>query len=365
VQASLRRHLYVEQDEAQTLEDDEPLVTPQRLANSLATQTIQHLVLAAALGNIDEALAAWPAHFGQTYADARLCSRVPEEAFGEIDEAALLSDLRERINGQGQIETFLREHAGMAFCGPVLLGESLTPLGAKLRFPALRLRPGHELPADARQEIRLAGSTPFAWQARGRFEILIVTNISEIDGRTVCEPMFEPMLLYLALLAGSEPNAEGIISQSWLAGREFVLHVGHRSGIQKWTYPPGDITAAQALHYLVDLTRDFLDPTQFDLLPFEALVRSKSLRLALLEDVAGQMGAETFRLLLEEYLSEQRENPRSPIKIPLLVEMVRARVPADALAKVRRRFPLLDRGPARLRRQPVARKPKPARVPAS
>jgi hypothetical protein len=44
---------------------------------------------------------------------------------------------------------------------------------------------------------------------------------------------------------------------------------------------------------------------------------------------------------------------------------VRARVPIDALAKVRRRFPLLDRGPARLRRQPVVRKPRPAGVPAS
>ncbi len=364
-QAALRRHLHIEEDEEPTLEDDEPLVTSQKVANALARQTIQHLVRAAAKGDIDQALSAWPDRFARVYADARLCSRVPEEAFGEIDQAALLSDLRERINGQGGIEGFLREHAGMTCCGPVLLGESLTPLGAKLRFPALRLRPDHELPADATQEIRIVGSTPFAWEGRKSFEILIVTNIKEIDGRSLSDAMFEPMLLYLALLAGNEPNADGIISQSWLAGREFVLNIAHRGGIQRWTYPAGDITAAEALRYLVDLTRDFLDPTHFDLLPFDALVRSRNLKLALTADAAGLMAAETFRSSLEEYLTEQRENGRSPVKIPLLVEMVRAQVPADALAKVRRRFPLLDRGPARLRRLPVVHKTKPTGVPAS
>ena len=141
-QASLRRHLYVDEDEERSAEDDEPLVTPQRIANALYRQAIQRLVLDAADGKLDAALAAWPERFRQAYADARLCSRVPEEAFGEIDQAALLSDLGERINGQGQIEAFLREHAGMEICGPVLLGESLTPIGPKLRFPALRLRPG-------------------------------------------------------------------------------------------------------------------------------------------------------------------------------------------------------------------------------
>ena len=218
--------------------------------------------------------------------------------------------MRARINGPGQIEAFLRDHAGMTFCGPLLLGESLTPLGAKLHFPALRLRPGHELGADACQETRIVGSTPFAWHARGRFEVLLLTNIKEIDGRSVCETMFEPMLLYLALLAGSDPNSDGVISQSWLAGREFVLNIGHCGGIQTWTYPAGDITATEALRYLVDLTRDFLDPTSFDLLPFEAIVRSRTLKLALMEGVAAQMGAETFRSMLEEYLSDQRENPQ-------------------------------------------------------
>src|SRR4029077_19626821 len=113
------------------------------------------------------------------------------------------------------------------------------------------------------------------------------------------------------------------------------------------------------------LTRDFLDPTQFDLLPFDALTRSRVLRLMLLEENAPQMAAETFRSMLEDYLKDQRENPRSPVQIPTLVDMVHARVPADALAKVRRRFPLLDRGPDRRRRMPAGRPPKLARVATS
>jgi exonuclease V gamma subunit len=363
-QASLRRHLQVDDDEEPVLDEDEPLVTSQRVANSLARQTIQQLVLATAQGNVDDAIRSWPARFAAAYDDARLCSRVPEEAFGEIDQAALRHDLSERIHGTGGIEGFLRDHANMAFCGPVLLGDSLTPIGARLRFPALRLRPDQELPAGAR-EVRLSGSVPFAWHAPGRFEILSVTNIKEMDGRIVCEPMFEPLLLYFALLSGSEPNRDGVISQSWFAGREFVLHVAYRGGIQTWTYPVDSITPAEALHYLVELTRDFLDPTQFDLIPFEAVVRSRVLRLMLLEDNAPKMAPETFRAMLEDYLRDQRESARSAVQIPPLVEMIRAQVPSDALAKVRRRFALLDRGPDRRRRMPAGRPPRKARVAAT
>ena len=120
--------------------------------------------------------------------------------------------------------------------------------------------------------------------------------------------MIEPALLHLAMLANAERNTDGIPRKLMLGEREFVLHVAHRGGVRDWSYPTGSITAAEAMRYLVDLTRDFLDPAAFDLLPFEALVRSKNLKLALMEDVAGLMGAETFRSLLEEYLSEQREN---------------------------------------------------------
>ena len=202
-QASLRRHLHIEEDEEAVLDEDEPLVTSQRVANNLARQSIQQLVLASAGGNVDDAAQGVARSLRRRLCRRRLCSRVPEEAFGEIDQAALRNDLSERIHGVGGIEGFLRDSAGMAFCGPVLLGESLTPLGDGYASPRCALRPDHELPADAAREIRLSGSVQFAWHAPGRFEILNITGVKELDGRTICEPMFEPLLLYLALLAGS------------------------------------------------------------------------------------------------------------------------------------------------------------------
>jgi exodeoxyribonuclease V gamma subunit len=349
---SLRRHLRVEEEDDQTLEDEEPLVTSTLAAGALVRQTIQQLVLAASQGNVQQALAGWQERFVATYADSRLRSRVPEEAFGEIDQAAILRDLQERIHGQGQIEAFLRECANLRFCGPVLIGESLTPLGAKQRFPALLLRPGHELPADATREIRIVGSTNFAWESPGRFEILIVTNSKEIDGREISSAMIEPTLLFLALLANGEPNAEGMSAEKWLAQRAFTLHLSHRGGIQTLSYPAGSTTPAEALHYFVELTRDFLDPTQFDLLPLDVLLNAKELSLAFHEGFASQITPENFQAALEEAVTVQHEKPFDFFKIPLLVEMVHAQVPADALAKVQRRFRLLDRGPARNREQP-------------
>ena len=75
-------------------------------------------------------------------------------------------------------------------------------------------------------------------------------------------------------------------------------------------------------------------------------------------DFATQITPESYRLVLQEAVADLRENSFSFIKIPLVVEMVHAQVPGDALAKVQRRFRLLDRGPASLRQQPKIRKGK-------
>ena len=134
---ALRRHLRVEEDDERTAEEDEPLVTPQRAANALVRQTIQQLIRAAGVGDVQQALTAWPERFDATYADSRLRCQVPDDAFGAIDQASIVRDLQERIHGRGQIETFLRERAEMTFCGPVLLGASYTPIRARLQFPGL------------------------------------------------------------------------------------------------------------------------------------------------------------------------------------------------------------------------------------
>ena len=92
-------------------------------------------------------------------------------------------------------------------------------------------------------------------------------------------------------------------------------------------------------------------------MPFDLLCKNKELQAALHDDFATQITEEEYRDKLEDVLEEARENSGwGYFKIPLLVEMVRAQVPADALAKVQRRFRLLDRGPAFQRKHPYGRK---------
>ncbi|MSQ94087.1 MAG: hypothetical protein EXR98_05970 [Gemmataceae bacterium] len=348
-EGSLRRHLHIEAEDEETMEDDEPLVTSRKGSQSLIRQTLHHLIQAAVKGDAQQALANWKEQFHASYADARLRCRVPEEAFGEIDQASVRDELQERIHGQGQMESFLRERAGMTFCGPVLLGESLTPMGARLRFPVLTFRLSL---AGTDRDIRLVGWTNVAWQSPGRLEILIVSAGKELDARQIHSSMLEPALLHLALLANAEPNGDGMSSQRWLAQREVTLHVAHSGGIATWTHPAGSITPTEAMAYLMELTRDFLDPSQFDLLPLAILSGSKQLQLAFHSDADFQITSEDYLDCLEDAVADARENTFGGSKIPQLVEMTKARIPADALAKVQRRFRLLDRGPARLRQQP-------------
>jgi hypothetical protein len=160
-------------------------------------------------------------------------------------------------------------------------------------------------------------------------------------------------LFHLALLANADVNAEGISAQKWLGHREVALHVAHVSGIQTWVHPPGSITPAEATRYLAELAGDFLEPTQFDLLPFDIIAGNKQLQLAFRAGIAMQRSREDFRSLLEEAIADARDSEFERRAIPFLVDMIGARVPADALAKVQRRYQLLDRGPARLREQPT------------
>jgi exodeoxyribonuclease V gamma subunit len=339
-QESLRRHLRVGEDEAPELDDDEPLVTPPEPGNFMIRQTLQALVLRACQGDVEEAIKGWDAHFRQLYADARLRCRVPADAFGEIDQDALRRDLDERINGAGGVGDFLRRHAGQTVCGPLLIGESAIPIGARYRFPALVL--------PASRPLRIVGSTPFAWCGERRFELLVVTSAKGQKPADLTAYLFEPVLLYLTLLANREPGPKGISPQSWIAPRDFQVHVAFREGIQTWHYPVGAIRPEEALEYLISLTRDLLDPNDFDLLPFDVLGKVIELRRAYAEEGTA-LPAEQYRQLFEENVAEARDNPFRFNRIPLLVDMIGARVPADALAKVRRRFRLLDRGPARFR----------------
>ncbi len=349
---SLRRHLHIRESRTRETDDDEPVVTADQTERALIRSTLQFVVESAATGPIEDALKAWPARFHQAHAEAHLRCQAPEQAFGEIDRSAIMSKLRERIQGQGALETFLRERTPGSFCGPVLLGESITPVGARLRFPALVLRIP-SVTGEAERTIRLVGSSPLAWQTPGRFDILVLTTSSKLDGRKIDVTMIEPTLLYLALLANTESTGDGTPTNAWMLRRDFFVHVAHGSGVQTWQHAHGSITSAEALQYLVELTRDLLDPAQFDLLPLQALFGTPELERGFDAGSALKIDPNEYRQLLIDKLEDARENEYTKAPIPDIVEMIGATVPTDALAKVQRRLRMLDRGPAGVRKTPT------------
>src|SRR4029078_5750700 len=112
--------------------DDEPVVSSFPVADRLTKQVMQAFVLDSVTRSVHQAMKAWPEHFQRHYQEERLRCRVPEDAFGDCDQDYLCSELKQRIDDG--LATFLRDRKPEDFCGPVLLGESLTPIGARKRF---------------------------------------------------------------------------------------------------------------------------------------------------------------------------------------------------------------------------------------
>src|SRR5262249_24062235 len=151
------------------------------------------------------------------------------------------------------------------------------------------------------------------------------------------------VLFYLAFLANTEPNHRGKSSQQFLAPRDFTVTIAHRRGILTWSYPAGTITPAEARTYLTILARDLLGPDAFDLLPIELILKNPELR-QIYSPRGSRLSPEDCVHILEDAIEDSRENSFG-FQVPLLVDMIAAKVPADALAKIQRRFTLIDRGP--------------------
>jgi hypothetical protein len=198
-----------------------------------------------------ESLDEWRQWFAEFYDDWRCHGRTPDGAFARVDRARLEASLHDRIAGPRGLAQFVRERAAMQFCGPVLLGESVTPIGARQSFPALALP----------DRVRLVGSEAFAWRSAEALDVLVLTSSGDkkVPDDALSVPMLEPLLVYLALLAGTEEQPNGESSAAWLGEREFRLHVAHEGGIASFSYQAGDISPEQARAYLAERVGELLD----------------------------------------------------------------------------------------------------------
>src|SRR5207302_3232260 len=221
VEAALRRHLRLEtaEDEAEPA-DDEPFYTLAPRDRRLLQSALQDFVTEATQNTVAAALENWPRRFARLYEQWRLRGRLPDGAFADVDRKRLAEILNACIEGPDGLAPFLEARRDMEYCGPVLLGESVIPVGARKRFPALKL--------VAPSEVRLVGSFPLAWRSAETFELLVLSSTSSrISGADICKPLLQPFLFYAALKAGTEA-ADGLSSSQWLGDRGLVVHVAHK-----------------------------------------------------------------------------------------------------------------------------------------
>lgn len=357
-EACLKRHLRLEAEEELELQDDEPFWTDGLGEHQLITNTLERFVFRTVRDGLDAARADWRECFVQRYDEWELRSRAPEGAFAEVDRAGFEAALEERIEGADGLAEFLHRRSAGDFVGPILIGESTAPIGARLHFPALTLEMGRNLYGPP--QVRLVGSLRLAWRTPKSFEVLVLSNKKPDSSSLqteISKYLLEPVLFWLALKAGKESISGEPSSSQWLENLSLRVHLSHQEGITCFTYRPGDASADKARTYLTDLAADLLDPSSYDLLPLDVLIHCEDFRQAYQIDKRNDLpNFRHFQRRLQDFLEDDRENDYSTYRWSELLNLSNARVPLDALAKVRRRFRILDGGPHR-NRQPKKEAP--------
>ncbi|MBX9678371.1 MAG: exodeoxyribonuclease V subunit gamma [Gemmataceae bacterium] len=346
-EAMLKRHLRIDDEpESQDEEDYEPLTTSRLQGMRLVQQVLTQIVTKSAAGQLDQVLEEWVDRFEATYDGWRMRCKAPEEAFGEIDRAALRQELHERIFGKGRLASFLRERVAKPYVDLLALGASLRPVEAKIRFPALSIPLARTLPHSNATHANLVGDLKMTWVDAHSLDVLVLTSARKWSPTDLSMYLLEPVLMYLSLLAHDDPSTKGLVSE-WMAARDLCVHVAFAEGLGTVRYPAGMISPEEARAYLSELAADFLDPNRCELLPFRCLEKKPMEALFLQE--YDPIAADEFREKIEEALENDGVFGR-----PLvwdLVHRINVTVPEDALEIMQRRFRLINMGPA-LNREP-------------
>jgi len=348
-EASLKRHLHIHARETPERSDFEPLISGKFSAARLCKQVLQRLAVKGAGGRLKQALEDWPRWFTQRYDDGRLRSQAPEGEFAALDRDHWRRRLHDRILGEPGLAAFLRQRQAKTFCGPILIGEALAPIGPRLRFPALTIDLPPQAPAA---QARIVGHFDLAWQDVTTLDLLFINSAKDRKPKMrhhLGATHLTPLLFYLALLANNSANREGLVARAWVENRHVSIHVATRSFIESIEIPPGMVTPQEAESYVRGLVSECLDPACFDHLPFRAMCETAALQRAWESpheelDIAG-----AYPEAIRDALDRQDQNPGGDWMVSQLAETLDLEIPPDGYARMRRRFHLLDRPFAALR----------------
>jgi hypothetical protein len=218
------------------------------------------------------------------------------------------------------------------------------------RFPALNWSipvPGLENPVP----VKLVGSQDWVWRTPKAVEILQFTWKKKLENRFLCRELFEPLLFFLALRAGTEGAGDAPSSRQWVEGRALAIHLVHGQGIASFTWAAEDFPAAEAIPYLMALTGALLDRRACDFLPLEILVGDKDYYPIFSGDEAEAEAIRPgFDKRLQDACDRDAQDRYSDYRWNRLPAIFQPKVPADAFDKLRRRLPFLDAGLARTRK---------------
>lgn len=347
-----------EEEEEAEVRDDEPFTADRLTAHALIREVMERMVVDAQKdpSNLDAVLKGVRQVFERLYENERLRCRLPDGVFAEVERRFLAEDIAHRLEGPEKLEGFLKQRARDGVVGPLLLGESWTPIGANTRLPALEI----EVPAAPFPlQVRLVGQWKLAWRGADGLEMLVVKtgkHPGEPDGTIPNEAILEPMLLHLALLAlPSYPPDLEFLSQGCR------IHVAWPEAVETFAFPPDSISPEEARSYLVDLLADLFAPERLDLIPFKVLIDNR-FRKAFLGVLDGtyEGDAAAFREALQDGVEVALDSGRNVWWWSPAFDLAGAVVPEDALDIVRRRFGPLARAlpPAQAAEEPRAKSTK-------
>ena len=247
IEAALKRHLGLEDDDEEAEETDEEPFFPEFFVEyRLVVRNLERFVKRAATSGMDTALQEWRPALRQMYDEWRLRGHLPDAAFGEADLMCCERKIHERIHGANGLASFSRARLDDQFCGPILIGETLSPVGARLRFPALRLGLANQKDGSSPAELRLVGYHSHVWRSRSAVEMLVITNSMD-PKKEINKHLLIPFLLYAALRVGTEKGPGGETSSKWIGGLACRVHVAHKEGIRTFWYKPEDLGAEKSM----------------------------------------------------------------------------------------------------------------------
>jgi exonuclease V gamma subunit len=346
-EATLRRHLRLSDEDEPDTEDDEPFSIDRLDRHILMVPTVERIVDRAMTVGVEASLREWQPWFREYFEVRRLCSSVPDGAFGDVARTVLVDDIDRWLNGEAALKQFLERRPRETFVGTILIGESRTPVHANLHFPALELELGEHMFLPARA--RLVGSCRSIWRSEKAIDVLVPTSCKEVSECQLSTYIFAPLLFFMALRLGREKIHEGVSSAEWLGGRALRIYILHGAGMAKVAYQPRDLPPNKVARYMKRLVMDLLNPGSFENLPFSLLMdrTSKLVKAFQANDI---ISPAHYRAEWRDALKAWKGNERG-IQMSSLMKLVNPEVPHDALDRICRRFRFLDAPLRRVRKR--------------